>query len=63
MKKEHINTNPQTPINNKIKCYNKNDTSLNSEKILELQVKDNWENNHVIFITETWINDLRVQYL
>ena len=63
MKKLLINTSSQKLINKKIKCYYTNATSLNSEKILELQVKANLESYYVIFITKTWFNDISVPSL
>ena len=47
----------------KLKCYYTNATSLNADKIAELELKACLEEYHLIFITETWFNETSVPSL
>ena len=46
-----------------LKCFYTNATSLNTNKLAELQVKANTNNYDLIFISETWFNELSVPSL
>ena len=57
------NNNKKSDKTTQLNCYYTNATSLNSEKLAELDLKVNLEKYHIIFITETGFTELLIASL